>query len=176
MLSTTLVQQATCDLAMKHGGGWLRHLNVTTHPSAAWTLEQLREVIGIGRRHRFLVHDRDSIFSAELDWSIGALGILTTATGVASSNRSRRHHPKLPRVLPRIRRSMDPTPSPTRCGSPVRLPQPCRCGHRLAPREGSSQPSANLAVDLPLADEADSQVPEQTRNLLAERGIRSPAL
>ncbi len=45
------------------------------HCTAAWTLQQLREVVGIDHRYRFLRHDRDSIFSRELDASIHALGI-----------------------------------------------------------------------------------------------------
>ena len=59
----------------------LLHLNVTAHPSAAWTLQQLREVVGLESQHRFLLHDRDSIFSTELDRSIAALGITVLKSG-----------------------------------------------------------------------------------------------
>lgn len=41
--------------------------NVTTNPTAAWTLQQLRETIPSDHRYRFLFHDRDSIFSPHLD-------------------------------------------------------------------------------------------------------------
>jgi putative transposase len=41
--------------------------NVTAHPTAEWTLQQLREAIPGERGYSFLIHDRDSIFSAELD-------------------------------------------------------------------------------------------------------------
>ena len=37
----------------------LIHCNVTTHPSAAWTLQQLRETTGFQRRYDYLLHDRD---------------------------------------------------------------------------------------------------------------------
>jgi putative transposase len=57
-------------VVIEHGSRRLLHLNVTRYPSAAWTLQQLREVAGLESRHRFLLHDRDSIFSAELDASI----------------------------------------------------------------------------------------------------------
>ena len=40
------------------------------HASAAWTLQQLREVVGFDRAHRYLFHDRDSIFARCLDESI----------------------------------------------------------------------------------------------------------
>lgn len=57
-------------VVIEHGSRRLLHLNVTGHPSAAWTLQQLREVSGLESRYRFLIHDRDSIFSTELDRSI----------------------------------------------------------------------------------------------------------
>ena len=41
---------------------------VTAHPTAAWTLQQLREVVGFDRARRYLIHDRDSIFARSLDW------------------------------------------------------------------------------------------------------------
>jgi putative transposase len=40
---------------------------VTAHPTAEWTLQQFREGLSDERSYRFAVHDRDSIFSAELD-------------------------------------------------------------------------------------------------------------
>jgi len=60
---------------MHHGSRRLLHLNVTTHPTVAWTLQQLRETMGVGDAYRYLLHDRDSIFSIYLDHSIAALGL-----------------------------------------------------------------------------------------------------
>jgi transposase InsO family protein len=48
---------------------------VTAHPSAAWTLQQLREVVGFDSACRYLIHDRDSLFARSLDESIGNLGL-----------------------------------------------------------------------------------------------------
>ena len=62
-------------VVIEHGSRRLVHCNVTAHPTAAWTLQQLREVIAPDHEYRFLLHDRDSIFSRELDESIRALGI-----------------------------------------------------------------------------------------------------
>src|SRR5262249_6870687 len=62
-------------VVIEHGSRRLLHCNVTAHPSAAWTLQQLREVIGFDSQHRFLIHDRDRIFSGQLDASIRALGV-----------------------------------------------------------------------------------------------------
>jgi putative transposase len=60
---------------IEHGTRRLAHVNVTTHPSAAWTLQQLREVIADADGHEYLIHDRDSIFARHLDDSIRALGL-----------------------------------------------------------------------------------------------------
>jgi transposase InsO family protein len=62
-------------VVIEHGTRRLAHVNVTTHPSAAWTLQQLREVIADADAHKYLIHDRDSIFARHLDDSIRALGL-----------------------------------------------------------------------------------------------------
>jgi putative transposase len=41
--------------------------NVTAHPTAEWTAQQFREAVPSEQRYRFLIHDRDSIFSADFD-------------------------------------------------------------------------------------------------------------
>ncbi len=41
--------------------------NVTAHPTAEWTLQQVREAIPGDHGYRYLIHDRDRIYSAELD-------------------------------------------------------------------------------------------------------------
>ena len=62
-------------VVIEHRSRRLIHCNVTAHPSAAWTLQQLREVVGYDERYTFLIHDREGIFSSYLDESIRALGI-----------------------------------------------------------------------------------------------------
>lgn len=54
----------------------LRHVpgNVTSNPTAAWTLQQLREAIPTDHGYRFLIHDRDGIFSPRLGQSISHRG------------------------------------------------------------------------------------------------------
>jgi putative transposase len=49
------------------GSRRILHCNVSAHPTAEWTLQQMRESISSEHIYRFLIHDRDSIFSAELD-------------------------------------------------------------------------------------------------------------
>jgi len=62
-------------LVVEHGSRRLLHCNVTEYPTAEWTLQQLREAIPCDHPYRCLIHDRDNIFSKELDRSISRLGI-----------------------------------------------------------------------------------------------------
>ena len=71
-------------VVIEHGTRRLAHVNVTAHPSAEWTLQQLREVIGEEGGRQYLIHDRDKIFAKHLDDSIRALGIEVLRSPVAS--------------------------------------------------------------------------------------------
>jgi putative transposase len=51
------------------------HVNVTSNPTTAWTLQQPREAIDFEDTHRYLIHDRDGIFSRDLDRTINGLGM-----------------------------------------------------------------------------------------------------
>ncbi|HEV8416868.1 MAG TPA: hypothetical protein VGQ49_24950 [Bryobacteraceae bacterium] len=51
------------------------HHNVTSHPSAEWTLQQFHEALTEEHPYRFLIHDRDSIFSKDLDKAVTAMGV-----------------------------------------------------------------------------------------------------
>jgi transposase InsO family protein len=65
---------------MEHRSRRLIHCNVTAHPSALWTRQQLREAIGCETGYGYLIHDRDSIFSLELDRSIDSFGLRVVKT------------------------------------------------------------------------------------------------
>jgi putative transposase len=62
-------------VVIEHASRRLARVDVTAHPSAAWTLQQLRDVVGFDDAHRYLIHDRDNIFAKHLDESIQALGL-----------------------------------------------------------------------------------------------------
>ncbi len=62
-------------VVIEHSSRQLVRVNVTARPSAAWALQQLREVVGFDHARRYLIHDRDSIFARYLDESIRALGL-----------------------------------------------------------------------------------------------------
>jgi putative transposase len=69
-------------VVMEVGSRRILHCNVTAHPTAAWTLQQFREAIPSDHTYRFLIHDRDSIFSAEVDDDLGAFGLRVLRTPV----------------------------------------------------------------------------------------------
>lgn len=69
-------------VVMEHATRRVLHINVTAHPTASWTLHQLREAIPADHRYCFLLHDRDSIFSPQLDRSICHLGLRVLKTPV----------------------------------------------------------------------------------------------
>ena len=68
-------------VVMEHASRRLLHVNVTAHPTAEWTLlQQLRAALPSDHGYRFLLHDRDSIFSRDLDRRIGNLGLRVLKT------------------------------------------------------------------------------------------------
>jgi transposase InsO family protein len=67
-----------------HGRRRLIHFNVTKHPSARWVIQQLREAFPSERTPRYLLLDRDSIFSAEVVGAIRSFGIDPVRTAYRS--------------------------------------------------------------------------------------------
>jgi len=87
-------------VVIEHHTRRLIHFNVIAHPTAQWTRQQLREVVGLEERYECLLHDRDSIFSAELDESIQRLGLRV----LKSPPRSPKANSICERVIGTIRR------------------------------------------------------------------------
>ena len=69
-------------VVMEVGSRRILQCNVTAHPTAAWSLQQFREAIPSDHSYRFLIHDRDSIFSAEVDDDLRAFGLKVLRTPV----------------------------------------------------------------------------------------------
>jgi transposase InsO family protein len=69
-------------VVMEIGSRRLVHVNVTCHPTAAWTLQQFREVLAEEHPYRFVLHDRDSIYSPRLDTAVTAMGVRVLRTPV----------------------------------------------------------------------------------------------
>ena len=67
-------------IVMEHATRRILHTHVTAPPTASWTLQQLREALPADHGYRFLLHDRDSIFTAQLDQSIRHLRLRVLKT------------------------------------------------------------------------------------------------
>lgn len=62
-------------VVMEHTSRRILHINVTKHPTAHWTMQQLRDAIPADHGYRFLIHDRDCIFSQQLNQQVRHLGL-----------------------------------------------------------------------------------------------------
>jgi putative transposase len=62
-------------VVMEHATRRILQANATVHPTAQWTLQQLREAIPADHAYRFLMHGREAIFSQELDRHVRHLGL-----------------------------------------------------------------------------------------------------
>ena len=57
---------------------------MTSHPTAEWTIQQFREFLDFDHHYRFLIHDRDAIFSVEVDRALKGFGLRVLKTPVRS--------------------------------------------------------------------------------------------
>jgi len=69
-------------VVMEVGSRRILHYNVTAHPTAGWTVQQFREAFPSDHNYRFLIHDRDSICSAEVDDELKSFGLKVLRTPV----------------------------------------------------------------------------------------------
>src|SRR5262249_39758610 len=58
------------------------HWNMTDHPTADWTAQQFRMIISGDQGHRYVIHDRDSIYSEGADRTLEAVGPTVCRTPV----------------------------------------------------------------------------------------------
>ena len=62
-------------LVLAHDRRRIVHFNVTAHPTAEWTGQQLREAFPFEQVPRYLLRDRDRIFGGEFCKDVEAMGI-----------------------------------------------------------------------------------------------------
>ena len=67
---------------MELGTRRILHHHITAHPTAEWTLQQFREALPGDHPYRFVIHDRDGIFSRELDKAVTDRGVRVLPTPV----------------------------------------------------------------------------------------------
>jgi len=76
------------------------HFNVTDHPTAAWTAQQLVEACGIDEKPKYLLRDRDAIYGNQFSQRAHTLGIKEVLTAY----RSPWQNPYVERIIGSIRR------------------------------------------------------------------------
>ena len=69
---------------MAHDRRRIPHFNVTTSPSAAWVARQLKEAFPSDTRPRFLLHDRDKCFAADVACRVRSMRIQNVLTAPGS--------------------------------------------------------------------------------------------
>ena len=62
-------------LVLAHDRRRVVHFNVTAHPTAEWTAQQLREAFPFDQAPKYLLRDRDGIFSGEFSEQVADLGM-----------------------------------------------------------------------------------------------------
>jgi transposase InsO family protein len=76
-------------VVIEHASRRLLPVHVTAHPTAQWTLQQFREAIPADHPYRFLLHDREAIFSQQVDQGVRNMGLrvlkIPVRTPVANS-------------------------------------------------------------------------------------------
>jgi transposase InsO family protein len=87
-------------LVLAHDRRPIVHFNVTRHPTAEWTVQQLREAFPFEQIPRYLLRDRDAISGAEFGEGVKAIGIQE----VLSAPRSPWQQAYVERVIGTIRR------------------------------------------------------------------------
>jgi len=87
-------------IILSHDRRRILHVNVTTHPTAAWTARQLLEACGTDVEPRYLLRDRDAIYGKAFRRQVTALGIKEVTT----APRSPWQNPYAERLIGSIRR------------------------------------------------------------------------
>jgi hypothetical protein len=71
-------------VAIEIGTCRMLHVNVTDHPTAEWTRQQFRAFLDGESDHRYLIYDRDPVFSAKVDEALTGFGLKVMRTPVRS--------------------------------------------------------------------------------------------
>jgi hypothetical protein len=105
-------------ILLEHDRRRTRHFNITAHPTAAWTAQQVVEAFPWETAPRYLLRDRDGVYGAAFRQRVAGLGIEEVLTAPRSPWQSslcgppdRQHPPRVPRSRRGAPRA-PPPPSP----------------------------------------------------------------
>ncbi len=79
---TLTFQLLSCFFVIEHRRRRILHFNVTREPTAAWVVQQLRDVFPGDGPHRFILFDHDSTFDGDVIAFLKATGLDPTRTGI----------------------------------------------------------------------------------------------
>ncbi len=100
VVPTVRFQLLYCFVVLRHARRRIVHFNVTAHPTARWTAQQVVEAFPFDEASRFLIRDRDGIYGQDFRARIKHMGI----EEVVIAPRSPWQNPFAERVIGSIRR------------------------------------------------------------------------
>ena len=71
-----------CFFVIEHGRRRILHVNVTSHPTSDWVVQQLREAFSEAGPYRYVILDHDSKFNADVITFLKATGLKPKRTSV----------------------------------------------------------------------------------------------
>jgi transposase InsO family protein len=89
-----------CLIVLRHDRRRIVYFNVTTHPTAAWTAQQMVEAFPFNETPKYLIRDRDGIYGYDFQQRLKHMGIKE----VVIAPRSPWQNPFVERVIGSIRR------------------------------------------------------------------------
>jgi transposase InsO family protein len=87
-------------IVLSHDRRRVAYVNVTCHPTAAWTRQQIREAFPWDQTPRYLLRDRDAIYGSDFGHRLRGFGI----EEVVSAPQAPWQNPFVERVIGSIRR------------------------------------------------------------------------
>jgi len=100
VVPTVRFQLLYCFIVLRHDRRRVVHFNVTTHPTARWTAQQLINAFPYDEAPRFMIRDRDGIYGLDFQKRVEYMGI----EEVIIAPRSPWQNPFAERVIGSIRR------------------------------------------------------------------------
>jgi len=100
VVATVTFRLLYCFLVMRHDRRRVVHFNVTPHPAARWTAQQVVEAFPFDTAPRFLIRDHDGIYGSDFRERVKRLGI----EEVVIAYRSPWQSPYVERLIGSIRR------------------------------------------------------------------------
>jgi transposase InsO family protein len=82
MVPTVTFQLLYCFFVIEHRRRRILHFNVTSHPTAEWVVQQLREAFPEASPYQYAIFDRDSTFNDEVVTFLRATGLKPKRTSV----------------------------------------------------------------------------------------------